>query len=56
MFEGEVEFLDNIASGYGGAILNHAELKFINSTGLGLNFKGNFCGEQDVRRNPHVLI
>lgn len=48
VFESSVEFIDNVASGYGGAILNHATLDFRDADGISLHFQGNYCGEQEV--------
>lgn len=54
MFFRGAEFVGNVGTGSGGAILNHAELDFTggsdpdNTTTFTLNFEDNDCGEQEV--------
>ena len=52
VFYDGAEFIANVGTGYGGAILNHAELDFIADSGVPfkLNFEENYCGEQEVSR------
>ncbi|CAN0448957.1 unnamed protein product, partial [Hapterophycus canaliculatus] len=63
VFSRGAEFLSNVGAGYGGAILNHAELDFTGSadsdsdvegdttatttTTFTLHFEDNYCGEQE---------
>lgn len=44
------EFLTNVGTGYGGAILNHARLAFKGGDDghFTLKFEDNYCGEQEV--------
>lgn len=58
MFYDGAEFISNVGTGYGGAILNHAELDFIADGGVpfNLNFEDNYCGEQEVRRRTLLLL
>ena len=52
MFYDGAEFIANVGTGYGGAILNYAALDFIADWGVPfkLNFEDNYCGEQEVSR------
>eukprot|EP00904_Undaria_pinnatifida_P001610 jgi/Undpi1/1144/HiC_scaffold_10.g04606.m1 len=51
VFYDGAEFISNVGTGYGGAILNHAELDFIADGGVpfNLNFEDNYCGEQECQ-------
>lgn len=48
-FDG-AEFVSNVGTGYGGALLNHAKLEFKGEDGstFRLVFEGNYCGEKEV--------